>query len=262
MKKILVTLLLASMMACTLLGCGDVSGTGKDRGTSVSEEKDKDKDKDKDKKSKDKKNKDKKNKDKKPAVDDLCYDAPSESINICCENLAFVAMGLGVWDDDPDYVFEKEDFAKSFEKDDDESYIDQMLLLRGLDEFSGIDEIYEAENGVKYRVIADDDTFASYMKNVYGIDDFDFEAYEVADLGESGLYHHDGYMYFFDNVAADMHVHFEYSYSEDYAFTYVYSVSTEYEDGTPLDGTISITLAPLDCVGWCDELVKVSFEAE
>lgn len=259
MKKSLVTLLLASLMACTLLGCGDVSGkAGADRGTSASEEKNKDKDKKKDK-DKDKK-KDKK-KDKNNDIDNISYDKPIDSMNEFCENMAFVAMCLGEWDDNPDYVYEKEDFGKCFEDDDDANYINQMLLLRGLAESFGSGDTIEADNGAHYRHIADDETFAGYLKLTCGIEDFDFEAYDEADLAVSGLYHYDGNMYFFDNVFADMSVHYSYHYWDDHGFvTYVYSVSTEFEDGTPYDGTISVTVAGLDCMGWCDELIGVSFE--
>ena len=167
MKKSLVTLLLASMMACTLLGCGDVSGkAGADRGTSASEEKNKDKDKKKDK-DKDKK-KDKK-KDKNNDIDNISYDKPIDSMNEFCENMAFVAMCLGEWDDNPDYVYEKEDFGKCFEDDDDANYINQMLLLRGLAESFGSGDKIEADNGAHYRHIANDETFAGYLSSVSGL---------------------------------------------------------------------------------------------
>ena len=259
MKKALLTLLLATMMSCTLLGCESTSGNA-DRNTRTEKEKDGDKDKDKDKDKK--KNKDKK-KDKNNQEKDVSYDLPEEYIDELCKNIAYTSMMSGEWEENPDYVFESSDYSKYFMECNDENYIPQLLLTDALMYYSGERDVFEAENGVNYDLLCDEEAFSEFLHLMYGVEEFPFEDYEVADLTNSGLYHADGNMYVFNGVVADMSAHFSRTYTNDRgSMICVYVVSNQLEDGTPISGEIHIVMDWMDCMGWYLSLSEVRFVAD
>lgn len=241
MKSKLLTIVMAGLVACSIMACDqeEVGGTQTGR---VNHEQ---------------------TQELNDLFPKLNYDKPDNMTYDAMANVVIACLETGKWEEDSSYVFSSHDFGAFFENSDGVNYYYQVILTKAL-EGKEAEGQYVSDADITYDYLANTELFSEFLHNMYGVERDYYMALNNADIGVSPFYYDEATeaVYYMEHMESLMSYSYLGYYIDDYEVKYVFSVCSEFEDPVSLDGYIVVSTTDLDCIAWCKSLVSVEFIAQ